>query len=118
MPVLQPIYRSGQRQRSQAWNLVEAAMFAPPAPHVAAQTRVDLRLAPQELVTEWIALEAFRVGRVSVVAGQTYYYAASKFAHHYYVVVQDASTGAWVCSGDDAKFIKRVQAFVARIDAA
>lgn len=90
------------------------------APHVARQTVVDLRIHAGEQVSEWVATEGFRVGKVRIEVGQTYYLAASKTAHLFYIVTQDASTGEWVCSydGSDMRFINRVRAFVAQINAA
>jgi hypothetical protein len=107
----------GQSSNANARRLL--AGMGKQAPHVAAQTVLDLRIDARELVVECIADEALVVGKVRVAVGQTYYLAAGKTAHTYYVVVQDVS-GEWRCSydGSSPRFVNMVKRYIVAVSEA
>ena len=89
MPVLQPVYRTGPRNRSLARNLIAGAQQ--PAAHVIKAT---------EECSEKVQIKC----GIALVPGQIYWMVRSrKFTTRWYVVTKNVKTNNWMCSSRDER---------------
>jgi hypothetical protein len=111
----QPVYRTGNRSRTQARRLIAASQRIDP--RVAAQMLYDSEL--EQSVKRCKAQTPMIVGKVVLLPGDHYYKVESgKFKGYYYVVAQHRQSKTWQFSGDKelaSKYIGKAKEHLAEL---
>jgi hypothetical protein len=102
MPVLQPVYRTGPRNRSLARNLIAGAQQ--PAAHVLKATEecsdYDASVTVVACKSKSVQIKC----GVALVPGQLYWMVRSaKFTARWYVITRNVKNNNWMCSSRDER---------------